>query len=200
MYTVGRVAELTGIPADTLRKWERRYHVVSPGRSDGNYRLYDEQALRRLGSMRALVDAGWSPALAAARVLADDGVASGPRPGEGGGSGDVEGLARAAEEMDPVALNRVLEQGFAPGDLTAVVDDWLLPALGRLGTAWREGRVSVAGEHFASAGVQRRLAAAFDSFADRPGAPHVVVGLAGGSAHGWECWPSRSCSASAGCG
>jgi len=183
MYTVGRVSELTGIPPDTLRKWERRYHVVSPDRTDGNYRLYDEQALRRLGAMRALVDAGWSPALAAARVLADDGVASGPRPGEGGGSGDVDGLARAAEEMDPVALNQVLDHGFSSADLAVVIDDWLLPSLGRLGLAWREGRVGVAGEHFASAGVQRRLAAAYDSFADPPGAPHVVVGLAGGSRH-----------------
>ena len=183
MYTVGRVAELTGIPPDTLRKWERRYHVVSPDRSEGNYRLYDERALRRLASMRALVDAGWSPALAAARVLADDGVASGPRPGEAGGSGDVDGLARAAEEMDPVALNQVLDLGFSSGDLTDVIDDWLLPALARLGAAWRDGRVGVAGEHFASAGVQRRLAAAFDAFADPPDAPHVVVGLAGGSRH-----------------
>ena len=41
MYTVGRTAELTGVPSGTLRKWEQRYGVVVPQRSAGNYRLYD---------------------------------------------------------------------------------------------------------------------------------------------------------------
>ena len=60
VYTVGRTAELTGVPSGTLRKWEQRYGVVVPQRSAGNYRLYDDEAVRRLSVMRSLVDAGWS--------------------------------------------------------------------------------------------------------------------------------------------
>ena len=42
MYTVKHAAELTGIPAATLRMWERRYAVVTPVRSESGYRLYDD--------------------------------------------------------------------------------------------------------------------------------------------------------------
>ena len=60
MYTVKHAAALTGIPADTLRMWERRYGVVAPVRSEGGYRLYDDAAIARLTAMHALVEAGWS--------------------------------------------------------------------------------------------------------------------------------------------
>src|SRR5215213_1208323 len=59
MYSVQHASRLTGIPADTLRMWERRYHVVDPVRSDAGYRMYDDAGLRRLSAMRALVAAGW---------------------------------------------------------------------------------------------------------------------------------------------
>ena len=39
MYTIGRVAALTGVPVATLRAWERRYGVVEPVRTDSGYRL-----------------------------------------------------------------------------------------------------------------------------------------------------------------
>ena len=47
MHTVKRAAELTGVPAATLRVWERRYGVVTPSRTEGGYRVYDDAALLR---------------------------------------------------------------------------------------------------------------------------------------------------------
>ena len=183
MYTVGRVAELTGIPRETLRKWESRYGIVTPARTDGGYRLYDESALRRLIAMRDLVDAGWSARDAAKGVLTRSGPASSDAAAPAG-SGDQAMLVRAAEEMDPALLERALSSGLEGDDLAAVVDGWLLPALVRLGLAWRDGRVTVAGEHFASAGVQRRLSLVFEAApAPSARAPRVVVGLAAGSRH-----------------
>jgi len=184
VYTVGRAAELTGIPRETLRKWESRYGVVSPARTDGGYRLYDDGALRRLAAMRDLVDAGWSPREAAARVLDQAaGAGSDPLPPVEG-RGDLDALARAAEDMDPDLLQQALVHGLPGDDLAVEVDRWLLPSLTRLGLAWRDGRVTVAGEHFASAAVQRRLSQLFDAVpVPEASAPHVVVGLARGSRH-----------------
>ncbi|MFV0460898.1 MAG: MerR family transcriptional regulator [Actinomycetales bacterium] len=68
MYTIKRAAELTGIPQATLRAWERRYRIVAPGRSTGGYRLYDDEAIRRLRMMRTLVATGLSPARAAEQL------------------------------------------------------------------------------------------------------------------------------------
>ena len=58
-----------------------------------------------------------------------------------------------------------------------------MPALHQLGNAWHAGSVSVAGEHFVSAAVHRRLAAVLDALPTPEGAPRVVVGLARGSRH-----------------
>lgn len=182
MYTVKRAAELIGITPDTLRAWERRYGVVSPDRSAGGYRLYDDAALRRLAAMKALVDSGWSAAQAAGHAMAEEAAPETP-PVVLEPSGDVESLARAGRDMDGPALVRALDEGFAAGSFEQVVDGWLMPALNRLGAAWRSGWVGVAGEHFVSAGVHRRLALLFDAAGQPEHAPVVVVGLARGSRH-----------------
>jgi methanogenic corrinoid protein MtbC1 len=183
VYTVKHAAELTGIAPDTLRVWERRYGVVSPARSAGGYRLYDDASLRRLRAMGALVGAGWSARQAATRVLADDeGTDDVPDPGLEL-LGDVDALARVAATFDVAGLDAALDEGFALGDFEEVVDRWLMPSLLRVGGAWRDGTISVAGEHFVSASAQRRLAAAFDAAPRNARGPRVVVGLARGSRH-----------------
>jgi DNA-binding transcriptional MerR regulator/methylmalonyl-CoA mutase cobalamin-binding subunit len=183
MHTVKHAAELTGIPADTIRMWERRYGVVSPTRSDGGYRLYDETALRRLTAMRSLVDSGWAPSQAARRVLEDEakGVTAAPETRDV--RGDIEVLARIGRDFDGQALDAALDEAFALGTFEQVVDGWLMPALEYLGNAWEGGAVSVAGEHFVSATVQRRLAALFDAAGQSRTGARVVVGLVRGSRH-----------------
>lgn len=82
VYTVKHASALTGIPADTLRMWERRYGVVAPIRSEGGYRLYDDAAIARLTAMHALVGAGWSARRAAEQVAS--GTTLGPLGDEPG--------------------------------------------------------------------------------------------------------------------
>jgi hypothetical protein len=184
MYTVSRAGTLTGVPAATLRKWEQRYGVVEPTRTEGNYRLYDDEAIRRLSAMRDLVDAGWSARDAARQVLAGTATTS-PRPvADGDAVGDLDALTRCAVGFDALGLHRLLDEELASGEPAEVVDGWLLPSLVRLGEAWARGEVTVAGEHFASAAVHRRLSRLYDEVPPAAvDAPRVVVGLARGSRH-----------------
>ncbi len=57
-YRIGAVSRLTGVPADTLRVWERRYHVVTPIRSEAGTRLYGSEDVGRLTLIKRLVDRG----------------------------------------------------------------------------------------------------------------------------------------------
>ncbi len=57
-YRIGTVAQLTGLTADTIRMWERRYSTVSPSRSEGGTRLYGDEEVTRLQLMRALTESG----------------------------------------------------------------------------------------------------------------------------------------------
>ena len=185
MHTVKRAAELTGVPATTLRVWERRYGVVTPSRTEGGYRVYDDASLRRLAAMAALVNGGLPARQAAARVLADQDLASadGAAVPDAGALGDVDSLVEAARELEVQVLTRALDDGFAQGPLDRVVDGWLMPALHRLGDAWREEQVGVAAEHFVSAGVMRRLSGLYDAAEVASGAGRVLVGLPRGTRH-----------------
>ena len=191
MYSVKHAAAMTGIPADTLRMWERRYRVVAPVRSEGGYRLYDDAAIARLSAMRALVAAGWSPRLAAEQVRS--GTTAGPlaepppdlqaRTVPDEPLGDPDLLVAMATDFDAHALERALGEMFDRPDFEHVADNWLMPSLVALGSAWHRGSVTVAGEHFVSAAVQRRLASAYDAAPANPDGPRLVVGLARGSRH-----------------
>lgn len=212
MYTIKRAAELTGVPAATLRAWERRYDVVEPLRTDAGYRLYDDEALTRLRTMAELVADGWTASTAAAetgRRHSDTGSRSPappappagpptPSPADGrhfeappshlstppsSGGDATRRLLDAAATMDATTVAAVLDERFATGSFETVVDDWLLPALVELGEAWADGRVTVAGEHLVAHTVLRRLAAAFDAAASKVGGPRVVVGLPAGAHH-----------------
>ena len=41
-FNLGVVLQETGLNADTLRAWERRYGMPNPARSEGGHRLYSQ--------------------------------------------------------------------------------------------------------------------------------------------------------------
>ncbi|MEV5967118.1 MerR family transcriptional regulator [Kribbella sp. NPDC051952] len=69
LFSVGQVAELLGIPAVTLRSWERRYDIGPSQRSPGQHRRYNRADVERLQRMRNLIAAGM-PAREAAPLSA----------------------------------------------------------------------------------------------------------------------------------
>jgi DNA-binding transcriptional MerR regulator len=194
MYTIKRASEMVGVPAATLRAWQRRYGVVNPGRSSAGYRLYGANDIAVLRRMQALVASGWSPKEAAEAVVSDEGnldtELGGLRHDQPQRSSSAMpdnvamDLVSAAAAFDPFAVSRLLDERFATISFEQIIDGWLLPELERLGKAWASGQVSVAGEHMVAAAVQRRLNAAFDAAGqDNPGAPLVLTGLPAGCRH-----------------
>jgi methanogenic corrinoid protein MtbC1 len=201
MYTIKRAAERTGITAATLRAWERRYGIVAPRRSDGGYRLYDEEDVRALSLMAQLVGDGWTPSLAADEVARRlraaqprDGVTTARpsglgledgtgRPSAPSGRPFGEAIIEAAVALDADALSTTLDEMFALATYETVVDQHLLPAMGALGEAWATRRVSVAGEHLVAHAVMRRLAARYEAASSVGTGPRVLVGLAPGARH-----------------
>ena len=192
MYTIKEASARTGVGAPLIRAWERRYGVIRPTRTPSGYRLYDDATLRVLLAMRSLVESGWTAseaarAIAAGEVSADEiagrsvGVASGA-PAERYQARMIAEFLSAAESASSAGTESVLDEMLASGSFEAVIDTLVLPATAALGDAWATGRLSVAGEHAASAAVARRLAATFQA-AGVPGRTSVVVGLPPGARH-----------------
>jgi DNA-binding transcriptional MerR regulator len=56
--TIGELASLAGVPASTVRYYERSRLMAPAGRTASNYRLYDAAALERLRFIRGAQTAG----------------------------------------------------------------------------------------------------------------------------------------------
>lgn len=190
LFTIKHAALVVGVTEATLRTWERRYEVVAPRRSEGGYRIYDRDALARLTAMRKLIDAGWSPARAAAAIRNGEMPVDGPPLGSAASASDADMVAsctryflEAAARLDAHGLSAGLDRGMSLGSFEHAVDTWLMPTLVALGEAWARGEIDVAGEHVASHVVLRRLSAAFEAAGSRSRGPRIVVGLPPGCHH-----------------
>ena len=70
IYSIGAVARMLGIPAQTLRAWEDRYQQILPARSSGGQRLYSRDQVDQLIFIRNQIEQGLQPA-DAHRLLAE---------------------------------------------------------------------------------------------------------------------------------
>ena len=176
MVTISQAAQLTGVAEHTLRAWERRYGAFQPSRTRGGYRVYGDDALHRIRTMRELVETGLSPRQASDEV----------RRMAASGTGEPDAadeLIESLTRLDATVAKRIIDEQFALRSYEAVVDDWLMPTLVRVGSAWASGTISEAGEHLVANVVMRRLAAAFDAVGPNPPTLPVIVGAPSGISH-----------------
>jgi DNA-binding transcriptional MerR regulator len=62
MLTIGRLAKMTNVTVDALRHYEREGVLVPEGKTAGGYRLYGEDALRRVNFIKHAQKCGFSVA------------------------------------------------------------------------------------------------------------------------------------------
>ena len=201
MLTIKEAAERAGLNPDTLRAWERRYGVVQPERTAAGYRLYSDADIERLLAMQSLIDEGFKPRVAAEYLnrngLPDgaSGKSSASAPGPQQAVGPAPARARslalrsptplvvAAARLDVPGMASYFDELRALGTFETVCEEHLFPALRELGETWANGRVSVAGEHAASAAALRWLNAQYQAAARDTHPPQVLVGLPSGVHH-----------------
>jgi DNA-binding transcriptional MerR regulator len=195
-HTIKFVCAQTGIRAVTLRAWERRYHVLRPQRTGGNYRLYSEQDVAILRWLKSRVDSGlaisraaeelnemrrartWPAPLASLPEPETSPRAAGTPPAE-----YSQRLYAALVALDEGLAGAILTEATALFDLGAVCLDVIQPCLVSIGDAWYRGEIRIATEHFASQYLRGRLLGLFQSLPLRPRAPRIVVGCAPGEFH-----------------
>ncbi len=59
LFSISQLSQFSGIKAHTIRMWEQRYNALSPQRSEGNTRYYDNSQLMRLLNIVSLMDEGY---------------------------------------------------------------------------------------------------------------------------------------------
>jgi len=152
---IQEASQALGVPAPTLRAWERRYGMPATPRSTGGHRRYTDAALDELRLMRDEVARGRRAGDAArsVRLLLEQGGAARTL---------VDDLLDASERLDPARIRAVLDRAAQTLSLDATVDEVLMPAMRQVGLRWETGRCDVAAEHMtteAARGWLSRLAA-----------------------------------------
>lgn len=161
------VSRLLGVPASTLRSWERRYGLPVTVRSVGGHRRYSDADVHEMRLMRNEIGRGHRAADAArsVRQLLDHNDSSSSR---------VDRLLAASEAMDPAGVREVLDLSCEELGLGATLDRVMLPALRQIGAWWESGRCDIAQEHVTSDAVRGWLARV-TSYAPRPVAAGPVL-------------------------
>ena len=171
-YNLKVVIKETGIAADTLRAWERRYGLPMPERSSGGHRLYSQRDIEIVKWLMSRQREGLS--ISRAVDLWNDLSASGqdPLPTPSSRTKPVtENISVPSLNLDAVrgqwleacldfnenVAEQVLNQAFALYPLEAVCIEVLQKGLIELGDMWYHTKATVQQEHFASALAQRRL-------------------------------------------
>lgn len=181
---IGRLAEATGLPAATLRTWERRYGAPAPLRRPSGHRRYPAAEVGRLQLVRAALDAGHR----AARVVGlgrrdlEELLEVRPAPPPAPRNDQDSWMART-RDLDGPGLEHALHRAAASTGLVELLEEQVAPFLRRLGEAWCRGELDVAHEHLASERLGAFLAARWRQLADRGERPAFVVGCLGDDEH-----------------
>jgi DNA-binding transcriptional MerR regulator/methylmalonyl-CoA mutase cobalamin-binding subunit len=147
---------MTGIPAPTLRAWERRYGVPTPNRTGKGYRLFSARDVEMLARMRDLCESGMS-ASDAARLVGDFfSPAEAPAPATGDPTATIaRRIVTAVERFDAEGLDREIRVAQTMGSAASIFEGIFAPALREIGDRWHEGTLSVSQEHLASEALSR---------------------------------------------
>ena len=180
---IGELSRRTGVSAQLLRAWERRYRLLHPARSPGGYRLYGEADERRVRRMQAFLAQGLSAAEAArAARRAEEAAPSSPPAGSEGLAGAADEIARSLDAFDGPAAHAVVDRLLAGFTVESVLGQVILPYLHDLGERWARGEASVACEHFASNILRGRLAGLARGWGDGHG-PRALLACPPGELH-----------------
>lgn len=161
-FSIRIVASRTGIAAETLRIWERRYGFPKPQRRPGGGRVYAESDIARLRLIARGREAGYRPgdlvplseAELSSLVEADErnvgGASDRQKPGGSTTLPDLGDLMTAVARDDVATLRRALRALAAFLGPRRFVTEVADPLSAKLGESWACGAIGVRHEHLAS--------------------------------------------------
>lgn len=179
-YRIGAVTRLTGLSADVVRVWERRYGAIRPVRSEGGSRLYSDADVARLRQLRQAIERGHAigqVATLAQSVLEQllnhpaQAVAQRADPYSAVRDRFLEAVAR----MDVVTADLELSRAATLFPAQALIKNIIAPLLITIGERWAHQDYGVAHEHVASGLLRNLLSSLFRLYPPSESAETIVL-------------------------
>jgi DNA-binding transcriptional MerR regulator/methylmalonyl-CoA mutase cobalamin-binding subunit len=193
-HAIKVVARRTGLTAHVIRIWEKRYGAVAPQRTGTNRRLYSEVQIERLGLLREVTQAGHSigqvaklPTEKLRKLVAEADGSNRPtdraRHRPPATLSFLEESVGAVKALDAPRLEASLKRAETALGGQGLLQRVVAPLAQILGELWRDGSITAAHEHFASAVIRIFLGHASKPFAAGDSAPVIVVATPAGQIH-----------------
>jgi len=188
------VARLTGLSAHVIRIWEQRYRAVEPRRTATKRRLYSQREIERLNLLRDATQAGHSIGQVARLATDKLGRLVAALPNLQAGATRAAAAApksisfldecvAAIKSLDAHALDSGLERAETALGALGLLQRVVAPLAQKIGDLWRNGTLTAAHEHFATAVIRVFLGKSARPFGAPDNAPVLVVATPAGQVH-----------------
>lgn len=180
MYNIKMVSQMVGIPAVTIRAWERRYAVPKPIRAESGHRHYTDSDIEELRWLKTQTEQ-YGLSISHAVELLKQKKLQNPLPAMSGHQAEIsfepwiQPLYEALIRFQMSEADKLLETSFAIFQYETVFHRILAPLLRQVGDAWEAGKISVAQEHYISQYVHQRFSQFFRTLHTNPALPKVIA-------------------------
>ncbi|HKX32011.1 MAG TPA: MerR family transcriptional regulator [Blastocatellia bacterium] len=190
-YRIGTVSRLTGLSADVVRVWERRYGAIRPERSEGGSRLYSEADIARLRRLRQAVELGHAIGQVAKLPESElENLSAKHRAPfsvqqDSSDSYEVirERFLEAIGRMDVTAAEGEISRAAALYPPRVAIKNILSPLLAEIGERWAERDLGIAQEHAATNLIRNLLGSLFRLYPPDEAAETIVFATPAGERH-----------------
>ena len=163
-FSIKDLENICGIKAHTIRIWEKRYHLLTPERTDTNIRTYNMNSLQKLLNVTFLVSCGYkisrisklSPEEIDKYVLS---IVS-----------DKTTVDRSLNSLKLGMLNyntNILNETFRDlserFSFSQIFQDVFIPFLNEVGMLWQSNTINSSHEHFVTSFIKQKIWVTIDS-------------------------------------
>lgn len=187
-YSIRVVSRLTGLSADTLRMWERRYGFPKPRRKPHGVRVYGDDHLSRLLVITQALNLGYRPgeAIRTEPEELERLLSASARARVAGKRSEVPSVSEAISRLaadDVDGVKALLSQAAALLGAQAFVSDFAAPLSQRLGDAWASQRLQVRHEHLMTDLLATQLRILRTAYENSSRGPRLVLCTLPGELH-----------------
>ena len=158
VYSITDLAKLTGIKAHTLRIWEKRYNILSPGRTATNMRYYSDDDLRKISGIAMLTQRGYKIShLTELPVEEMESLLANVTDSEWINAESLDAFTLCVLQLDEKKFVHLLDTNIEQLGFDEMFSNILMPLLDKMHSMWLSGAIKKIHQEFLIQIIKKKL-------------------------------------------
>lgn len=189
-FSIAAVERDTGLPKDTLRVWEKRYHFPQPGRDTFGERIYSIDQVEKLRVIKRLIDGGHRPgkiiglSIDELAKLAEVSTAGSRIHVAPDSLDELNGYMELIKRHNAEEFRQAMSRLVMTMGLHRFVIETVAPMNAMVGDAWARGYFEIFEEHIYTETIQVVLRNALNTMSSTRKGPRVLLTTLPNEMHG----------------